>query len=118
MPIIGNGLGPGGRGKDEVDLRRVTIYTPSSSPIMAVYVAECMVIEIERINHLVDEILCRCVTTTYVDPSKRTPNYAHPIINYVQYSWLLVTSALRDFPGMGQRFRAPLLYFTYTLSPE
>ena len=56
MPIIGHGLGPGGRGKDEVDLRRVTIYTPTSSPTMAVYVAECMMIEIGRINHLVGQI--------------------------------------------------------------
>lgn len=56
MPIIGNGLGPGGRGKDEVDLRRVTIYTPISSPTMAVYVAEYMMIEIGRINNLVDQI--------------------------------------------------------------
>lgn len=50
MPIIGNGLGPGGRGKDEVDLRRVTIYTPISSPAMAVYIAEDMMIEIGKIN--------------------------------------------------------------------
>lgn len=56
MPIIGNGLGPGGRGKDEVDLRRVTIYTPISSPAMAAYVAEYMMIEIGRINHLVNQI--------------------------------------------------------------
>ncbi len=54
MPIIGNGLGPGGRGKDEADLRRVTIYTPISRPAMAVYIAEYMIIEIGRINHLGD----------------------------------------------------------------
>jgi hypothetical protein len=56
LPIIGNGLGPGGGGKDDVDLRRVTIYTAISSPTMAVYVAECMTIEIGRINHLVDQL--------------------------------------------------------------
>jgi hypothetical protein len=55
LPIIGNGLGPGGSGKDEVDLRRVTIgltiYTPISSPTMAMNVAECMMIGIGRINN-------------------------------------------------------------------
>lgn len=47
MPIIGNGLGPGGRGKDEVDLRRVAIYTPISSPTIAVYVARYMTVRSE-----------------------------------------------------------------------
>ena len=56
MPIIGNGLGPGGRGKDEVDLRHVTIYTPTSSPAIAAYVAKYIMIKIGRINYLVDQI--------------------------------------------------------------
>lgn len=53
MPIIGNGLGPGGSGKDEAGLRRIIIYTPIISPAMTVYIAEYMMIKIGRINHFV-----------------------------------------------------------------
>jgi hypothetical protein len=54
LPIIGNGLGPGGTGKDEVDLRRVMKYTPTSNPATAAYVAGYMAIELGRIDKLMD----------------------------------------------------------------
>lgn len=46
--MIGNGLGPGGRGKEDVDLRHVIMYTPTSSPSMAMSVVECMLIGIQE----------------------------------------------------------------------
>jgi hypothetical protein len=49
--MIGNGFGPGGSGKEDVDLRRVMMYTPTSSPKMAMSVAEYMLIEIGRITN-------------------------------------------------------------------
>jgi hypothetical protein len=38
--MIGNGLGPGGRGKDEVVLRRLRVYTQINSPKMATNIDE------------------------------------------------------------------------------
>lgn len=53
MPIIGSGLGPGGRGNDKVDLRRVAMYTLIINPTIAVYSAKYM-IEIGRLKCLVE----------------------------------------------------------------
>jgi hypothetical protein len=38
--MMGNGLGPGGRGKEERGLRRLTTYMPIISPKIAMNIVE------------------------------------------------------------------------------
>lgn len=54
--MIGSGFGPGGRGKEDDDLRRVIMYTPASNPNMARNVVECMFIRIGRIANQIQSV--------------------------------------------------------------
>jgi hypothetical protein len=54
--MIGNGFGPGGNGKEDVDLRRVIMYTPTSSPNMAMSVVEYILIRIGRITNQIQSV--------------------------------------------------------------
>jgi hypothetical protein len=54
--MTGNGFGPGGSGKEDVDSRRLIMYTTASNLNMVMSVVECMLIGIGRTTNQIQSI--------------------------------------------------------------